>query len=108
MTPIFRWSGEYFGFLTHTGFLFDARGEYIGWARDGHSVWVADGSYLGEIVDVSYILRDTRQAEPPPTRPPVEPTTYINLPVRPNNRPARPPRPGYVDAVEQFPCELES
>ena len=102
MTPIFRWSGEYFGFLTNTGFLFDARGDYIGWASDGHRVWAADGSYLGEIVDANYVLRDITQPECSPKKPPDEPTTYINLPPRPSARKPHSPRPGHVDALEKY------
>jgi hypothetical protein len=102
VTPIFRWSGEYFGFLTNTGFLFEARGSYIGWVSDGHQVWSADGAYLGEIVDAHYILRDSTKPSPTPKKPPDEPTTYINLPPRPPDRSAHQPRPGYVDALEPY------
>jgi len=102
MTPIFRWSGEYFGFLTTTGFLFEARGDYIGWVSDGVQVWAADGSYLGDVVDAHYVLRDTSQPDPSPKKPPDKPTSFINLPARASDRPARNPRSGYVDALERF------
>jgi len=101
MTPIFRWSGAYFGFLTNTGFLFDANGVYIGWVSKDQ-VWAVDGSYLGELVDTHYILRDTDLPEPAPKTPPDEPTTYINLPARPSDRAAYRPRSDYSDALERF------
>ena len=56
MTPIFRWNGEYFGYLRNDR-LFNAKSKYLGWATiDGH-VWKADGTYLGDIENMNYILR---------------------------------------------------
>jgi hypothetical protein len=50
MTAIYRWNGEYFGFLRN-GRLFNASSEYLGWITDDGRVWRKDGSFLGEIED---------------------------------------------------------
>lgn len=104
MTPIFRWSGEYFGFLTDGGFLFDSNSGYIGWVADGHHVWSADGSYMGERTDVNYIVRLAFDPTTTPKgrTPPPEPTTPMRLPPTPPKRTAREPHPGYVDALDPF------
>ena len=46
MTPVFKWSGEYFGFI-HNENLFHANGAYFGWIEDGQA-WSSDGAYLGD------------------------------------------------------------
>lgn len=54
--PVFRWSGEYFGFV-HKDFLFSKEGLYLGWVdRDG-LVWRANGRYLGELMEANYVMR---------------------------------------------------
>lgn len=55
--PIYRWNGEYFGFL-YNGRLFDKYSTYLGWI-DENEVWKKDGTYIGEIIDGNYILRRT-------------------------------------------------
>ena len=47
MTPVFKWSGEYFGFI-HDENLFHADGAYSGWIEDGQA-WASDGAYLAEV-----------------------------------------------------------
>jgi hypothetical protein len=101
MTPIYRWSGEYFGFLSG-GNLFDASCRYLGWAAADGEVWRKDGSLLGEIVEDNYILRNTMTVARPlqPIRPiPVIPPT----PARWAIRTARALRTAYVDALAEFP-----
>jgi hypothetical protein len=85
-TPIFRWSGEYFGFIKD-GFLFDANGTYVAWAEADGSVWRTDGTYLGDIVEQNYILRNptrstagNREPRPPPLRPGPMPTQVRRAP----------------------------
>jgi hypothetical protein len=57
---IYRWNGEYFGFL-YNGRLFDKYSTYLGWV-DENEVWKKDGTYFGEIIEGSYILRRTSMA----------------------------------------------
>ena len=45
--PIFRWNGEYFGFV-HRWRLFDSRSYYLGWVDEGE-VWRRDGTFLGGV-----------------------------------------------------------
>lgn len=103
LTPIFRWSGEYFGFLTATGFLFDQHGEYVGWA-DGDSVWNADGTYISERTEENYVLRPpfNPSTAPKRRRPPPEPTTLMVVPPCSTNRAAQEPQPDRVDALTGY------
>lgn len=99
MTPIFRWSGEYVGFVDGP-FLFGADGRYLGWHEADGSVWRADGRPLGWLVDGAYVLRDLRRTPPVPrcARVPPVPATP---PPRSGARLARVPRPGWVDALQE-------
>ncbi len=99
MDPIFRWNGEYFGFV-HTWRLFDSRGYYLGWVDEGE-VWRRDGAFLVELVDGCYVLLRRKEAvrtqrvpldPPPPTAPP--------SPWAP--QPFRQPRAGWADALDEF------
>jgi hypothetical protein len=64
--PIFRWNGEYFGFV-HRWRLFDSRSYYLGWV-DEDEVWRRDGTYLGELVDGCYVLRRRNAAPREPVK----------------------------------------
>ncbi|NBC12510.1 MAG: hypothetical protein GVY09_04025 [Gammaproteobacteria bacterium] len=98
--PLFRWSGLFIGFLVD-GWLFDAGGIYLGWQDAAGRVWYHDGRYLGETVDEHYVLRRVALAEPVPQPRRVPPVTP-ELPLPPPNRVARPPRPGWTDALARF------
>jgi len=96
--PLFRWSGPFIGFLVD-GCLFEPGGIYLGWEDAAGRVWRQDGSYLGERVETHYVLRRLNWAPPVPQPrrvPPVSP----ELPLPPPSRTARPPRPGWADALE--------
>lgn len=54
--PVFRWSGEHFGFI-HRDFLFAKSGRYLGWVDKDGLVWRSDGVFLGELVEASYVMR---------------------------------------------------
>jgi len=98
--PIFRWNGEYFGFV-HRWRLFDSRSYYLGWVDEGE-VWRRDGTYLGELVDGYYVLR-RRNAAPRSPRVPIEPPS--SLPAPPSSWTPRPPRKpiaGWADALDEF------
>lgn len=87
-TPIYRWNGEYFGFLRN-GRLFNASSEYLGWVTEDGRVWKTDGKFLGEIEDENYILRRTSMATPA-------------TPARKANRAGRASRAGRIDALDEF------
>ena len=99
MTPVLKWSGEYFGFI-HNENLFRADGTYLGWIEDGQ-VWASDGAYLGEVVEENYILRHTNMIPPIAKIP-------RSLPIRPIrttqeiSRSGRIPKAGWIDALESF------
>ena len=50
MIAVYRWNGEYFGFIRNDK-LFNASSEYLGWITEDGRVWRKDGSFLGEIED---------------------------------------------------------
>jgi hypothetical protein len=99
MTPVFRWNGEYFGFI-HNENLFHAGGAYLGWIEDGR-VWASDGAYLGEVVEENYILRRTNMIRPLPKIPRSLPLQPIR-PIQEICRSGRIPKGGWVDALEGF------
>jgi len=97
-TPVFRWSGQYLGFLSHR-WLFDAGGRYLGWCESDGTVWRGDGKPLGQLVEGHYVLRNLTRSSPVPRTPRVPPVPP-SLP-----RPAAPrlpciPRPGWVDGLD--------
>ena len=97
--PIFRWNGEYFGFISN-GRLFDKYSHYLGWV-DGNEVWRKDGTYLGEIVEGAYILRRTLMATRTRRAVRATPATPAIRADRASRAP-RAKRAGYVDALDEF------
>ena len=98
-TPIFRWSGKYFGFI-HKGYFFDADSNYLGWVEDDGSVWRSDGTYLGELTESYYILRNMIKREPTPKIPKITPIPPI--PAIPRiNRIGRIAKIGWEDALDR-------
>ena len=97
--PIYRWNGEYFGFL-YNGRLFDKHSIYLGWV-DENEVWKKDGTYLGEIIDGSYILRRTSIATRAIRAIRATPATPA-IPASKANIAARAIRSSYVDALDVF------
>ena len=97
---IFRWSGEYFGFL-YNGRFFDANSNYLGWVEDDGSVWNQDGSYLGELTDNKYILRKSIKTEPIPKIPKVPPIPPIP-PIPKIDKIGKIGKLGWYDALDKF------
>jgi hypothetical protein len=97
--PVFRWSGEYFGFIRDNNF-FDKDGIYLGWL-EYERIWKIDGEFLGELIDENYILRNKfdvpiccRVPRTPPLRPiPPTPST---------DRAGKELRSGWVDSLEEL------
>ena len=100
MDSIYRWNGRYFGFV-RGDCLFSSGGEYLGWIDDDGQVWRADGRYLGEIADQSYVLRRTSMVRPVNRVPRVHPVRPVR-PVPSVNRVGRVSRAGWEDALEEF------
>jgi hypothetical protein len=99
MTPIFKWTGKYFGFI-QGACLFDAVGCYLGWVEEGQ-LWGRNGAYVGEVVEQNYILRAKGMVPPLPRKPRIPPTA----PIRPTpalNRTGRLYKSGWVDALDDF------
>lgn len=97
--PIFRWNGDYFGFIA-SGRLYDKYANYCGWV-DYMDFWRRDGAYLGELVDNVYILK--RKSMAPRANKPIrpDPPLIVAPPPCPNRMP-RSTRVGFKDALDQF------
>ena len=105
MYQLFAWAGAWAGFI-YNGILFDARGEFIGYL-EGLDVWGADGQYLGELVEGSYVLRrDTAMSRMPRMArmapiPPMKASPQMP-------RMPKVPRVGYSDVLDRQPAEPQS
>jgi len=97
MTRIFRWNGDYFGFI-HNGTLFDSGSRYLGCIDDGR-VWKADGTYFGQLIEDNYILMNTMMLQPMPRMPRMPPMPPMP-PMPSMNRMGRMPRLGWFDALD--------
>ena len=53
--PIFRWNGQYYGFMSN-GYLMDSSGTYRGWIEHDGTVWAPNGNFLGDLVGGEYVL----------------------------------------------------
>jgi hypothetical protein len=66
-SPVFRWSGQYWGFVEHDR-LYDRYGREAGWLMrlPGRPPDVFDlgGRFLGQLVDDRHVLRHGLRAEP--------------------------------------------
>jgi hypothetical protein len=98
--PIFRWNGQYFGFMSN-GYLMDSSGTYRGWIEHDGTVWGPNGNFLGELVGGEYVL--LQQSVKRATKPKRFTPTPVTIPPREENRKARSARPGYVDGLDA--CE---
>ena len=95
--PIFKWSGEYVGFISND-YLFDAESNYLGWIEEDGRVWRDDGEFLGNLTDDNYILRSESHVTPIPRIPRVPPIPPVP-PVPCVDRVGRIDRIGWEDAV---------
>jgi hypothetical protein len=96
--PIYRCSGEYFGFIYYDN-LFDATSNYLGWVEKDGLVWRSNGLFLGRLVDDNYILKHTDSVAPAPKVPPIPPASPIP-PFPCPNRLGRTFPFGWLDALE--------
>lgn len=98
--PVFRWNGQYYGFIAN-GYLMDSSGAYRGWIEHDGTVWQSNGKFLGDLVGGEYVL--LHQSSRRETKPKRLTPSPVALPPRPEDRPARSARPGYVDGLDA--CE---
>jgi hypothetical protein len=95
---IFRWSGQPLGYV-HADSVYDFHDRCLGLIERDGSVWGLDGHYLGELVESSYILRNTTRLPPqqkPGWTPPLKP---VSPPAwRPGPRMPRVPRVNWIDS----------
>jgi hypothetical protein len=99
-TSIFKWSGEYSGFILD-GHVFDARSHYLGWVDEDGTVWHRTGRYVGEVVEENYILRNTSQAPRAARAALVTPAAPAS-PAAPARRAALGQKAGWVDAWDDL------
>ncbi len=98
-TPIFHWSGEYFGFIRDSNF-FNKDGTYLGWLKY-ELLWKKDGEFLGELIDENYILRNKAyvpMCAQAPRTPPLRPIPPAPI----NNHAGKAPRAGWVDVLDEL------
>ncbi len=96
-TVVFKWTGIYAGFFKNDR-LFDRFGRYLGWRDAQGSVWKYDGTWLGHLVEQSYLARDLRAL--PQRRPPQVPPVPARPPMPPAPRVAQVVRAGCRDPLE--------
>ncbi|EGR1587508.1 hypothetical protein H7696_02420 [Vibrio alginolyticus] len=100
MTPIYRWNGQYFGFIKNDR-LFNASSQYLGWVTEDGRVWRRNGTFLGEVENENYILRRTSMATPANRAVRATPATPVT-PARRANRAGKALRAGRIDALDEF------
>ncbi len=95
MTAIYRWNGEYFGFIASDR-LYAADGTYLGWIEGGQ-VRLNSGRFLGENIEDHYVLKrivDCPRAPKPPR------VAVPSSPRAGKPRAAKDPLEGWVDALD--------
>ena len=107
VTPLFRWSGAYWGFILGTR-IYDRHGHQVGWVEPGlgpgpgADVFLLSGQFMGELRDEHYVVRMITRAEPVPraSRPPA-PLAEV-----PDAPPDRAPRVPSADCTDALPWPL--
>ncbi|HJZ59349.1 MAG TPA: hypothetical protein VKE74_30670 [Gemmataceae bacterium] len=102
MRLIYRWSGEYFGFLSNAGDLFDAAGRYLGWVAANGMVRDAEGAYLGQLLEGGYVIRELNGTTPMRLVPRA-PQSSPSPPEPGAPRSPRLKRPTHIDSLDAFP-----
>lgn len=100
MQHIFKLSGQHVGFLKD-GYVFDTTSRYLGWVEKDGTVWTPNGTYVGELVDGAYILRNGTKMQPMPKMPKMFPMTPMP-PMAAMARMPRLPQMGWIDAIDSL------
>ena len=101
LTPLFRWSGAYWGFILG-GRLYDRHGHQVGWVEPGPGpggdIYLLSGQFLGELTDEHYVVRRITRGTPVhrASRPP---TPMTEVPDAPPDRAPRIPGAEWTDAL---------
>lgn len=96
MTPLFRWDGQYWGFLVE-GNLYDRHGRHVGWL-DQADLYHLSGRFMGELRHDHYVLRSALRGEPIHRAP--RPAVDHAAPPTPSpDRDARDPMDDWSDAL---------
>jgi len=100
MTPIYKSSGIYLGFI-HNNYLFSRDGIYLGWMNGQNYVWDTHGNYAGQLKQYNarnYIVRHVYNLAPVSKFPQPMPVT----PALPNPPPNVPPIPLPIGEQDAF------
>jgi hypothetical protein len=100
ITPLFRWNGDYAGFV-HNGHVFDSKSTYRGWIETDGQVWRHDGRYVGQFTDGNYILKNAMTIDPIPRIPRIAPIPPIP-PIPTINRIGKVEKIGWNDAFDEL------
>ncbi|MEJ1355256.1 MAG: hypothetical protein RNU03_00100 [Candidatus Sedimenticola sp. (ex Thyasira tokunagai)] len=97
-TSLFTWSGQYVGFMDGK-WLYYCNGRYLGWRDHQYLVWQADGTFLGQLVEEHYVMRNLARCYPARQTPPVPPLPH-DPPLSAGSQLPQQPRPGWIDTLE--------
>lgn len=99
MTPIFRWNGQYFGFVCEK-YIYSADGDYVGCIDKDNKVWAKSGNFLGQLIEENYVMKNLFDSEPIP-RHHNPPKTLPEIPKPITDRHGKIPQMGWVDSLEE-------
>lgn len=93
--PLYRWNGDFYGFVYREGF-FSTEGAYLGWVDEDDLVWHADGTFWGEVFRETHVVRYRDEDDPDPQ----EPREPIAPPDELPKGATKPPRTEHADMVD--------
>ena len=98
--PVFKLSGEFVGFFAG-GWLFSQAGLPLAWVDEAdNSVWLPDGTYVGQVFNDHYVLRSTSRS---PSRRAPRPTPPNHVPHAPHvSRVPHVPMAGWAEGLDIF------
>lgn len=85
--PIYTTKGDWVALLVN-GYLYNTRGEWIGWVDRESNVYAIDGAYVGWLARDFRVLRKRAMGEfvphkPPPRTPPLKIELPVSVPLPP-------------------------
>lgn len=105
--PVYTTNGDWSALIV-TPFIFNTRGEWIGWLDNGNEVYDVEGYYVGWLSDENRILRKRSisrfDRRPPPTNPgSIRAPATIPLPPMMRELPY-----GVIDVLDEEPRRLHT